>query len=189
MTNRNMSSGLIATTSKHTVQYYELVYIGVNGGYYITNAPFDIYYEGNMYLMAGALLSVDNIIEDIGFEIQKLSIGVSGLAYLNDDSLPFMQEILGVDYIDKDVTISRAYYTNDVYQGGLEVYKGFIDSAAVTDGIGNGGAVSITTSSHWSNFARVTGRYTNLSSQQSYFPSDMGFEFSKEIQKSIEWKL
>ena len=54
-----MSSGLIATTSKPLVQYYELVYIGVNNGYYLTNAPFDISYGGNNYKMAGALLSID----------------------------------------------------------------------------------------------------------------------------------
>jgi hypothetical protein len=86
MANRNMSSGLIATTSKPVVQYYELVYIGVNNGYYLTNAPFDISYGGNNYKMAGALLSIDNIVEDIGCEIQKLNISISGLAYLENAS-------------------------------------------------------------------------------------------------------
>tara|TARA_B110000977_G_C11060689_1_gene485857 strand:- start:1907 stop:2485 length:579 start_codon:yes stop_codon:yes gene_type:complete len=189
MANRNMSSGLIATTSKPLVQYYELVYIGVNNGYYLTNAPFDISYGGNNYKMAGALLSIDNIVEDIGFEIQKLNISISGIAYLDDDTLPFMQEVLGVDYIDKDIIIHRAYYEYDVYQDSLEVYKGFIDSASINDGLGEEGSnVSITTSSHWSNFARITGRHTNNTSQQSYFPSDLGFEYSKDIQKQIEWK-
>lgn len=188
MSNRNMSSGLITTTSQPTVQYYELVYIGVNNGYYLTNAPFNISYGGNSYKAAGALLSIDTIVEDIGFEIQKLSISVSGLAYLSNDTLPFMQEILGVNYIDKDVVIHRAYYTHDVYQDSLEVYKGYIDSALATDGNGDGAGVSITTSNNWSDFSRVTGRHTNTVSQQVYFPTDLGFEFSKQIQKQIEWK-
>ena len=41
-TNRGMSGALTTTTENVTVQYYELVYIDVNNGYYLTNAPFDI---------------------------------------------------------------------------------------------------------------------------------------------------
>lgn len=189
MANRDMSSGLIATATKQTVQYYELVYIGVDTGYYITNAPFDIVYDNNTYQSAGGLLDIANITEDIGFEIQKLAISVSGIAYLANDTEPFMKEILAVDYTDKPVEIHRQYYN---VGGNLEdtvmVYKGFIDSAIVTDGLGEGGAVQISTSNHWANFSRVTGNYTNSESQQALFPGDTSYDNASEIQKQIEWK-
>jgi len=188
MANRDMSSALISTTSQNIVQYYELIYLGVNNGYYLTNAPWNINFGGQTYLSAGALLQIDDITEDIGFQIQKLGITISGIAHLDDDALPFMQEILAVDYTDKPVTIYRAYYEHDVYVDSVQVYTGYIDSAAVSDGIGTGAGVAISTSNHWANFSRMTGRHTNSASQQSYFPSDMGFEFSKQIQKLIEWK-
>jgi hypothetical protein len=189
MADREMSSGLITTATKNTVQYYELVYIGVNAGYYVTNAPFNINYNANDYLSAGALLSVSNITEDISFEIQKLSITISGIAYLHNDTEPFMKEILDLDYTDKPVAIYRKYFNMDNTPSDVvQVYQGYIDNATVTDGIGNGGGVNIQTSNHWANFSRVTGNYTNQTSQQELFAGDKGFEFAKEIQKQIEWK-
>ena len=184
-----MGSGTIATATKQVVEYYELVYIGVDTGYYITNAPFDIEFDGNTYATAGALLAVANITEDIGFEIQKLSIGVSGIAYLRSDTNPFMMEILDVDYTDKPVTIHRKYFAPDGTPATpVMVYQGFIDNATVTDGIGTGGAVNIQTSNHWANFSRVTGNFTNSTSQQALFPSDIGYSFAAGIQKQIKWE-
>ena len=72
--NRGMSSALTTTTKEATVQYYEIVHIDVNSGYYLTNAPWDIIYDGITYYAAGNMLELDGVEENVGFEIESLNV-------------------------------------------------------------------------------------------------------------------
>ena len=184
-----MNPSLINETQKPVVQYYELVAIQAGSGYYITNAPWNISYNGHNYISAGALMNIDSIQENIGFEIERLSITVGGIDPLPGDSDPFITTVLNIDYVDKPVTIHRAYYNSDIYVDSVEVYNGYINSAGVTNGLGDSGAVvRIETSNNWTDFSRISARYTNDTSQQNLFPGDLGFEYSVEVQKQVEWK-
>ena len=188
MTNRNMSPGLVTETSRPVVQYYELVYIGVGDGYYITNAPWDINYGGNNYISAGALMSFDAVQENIGFEITRLSITIGGIVPMPGDSDPFLKKILSLDYIDRPVSIVRAYYNHDSYIDSVLIYSGYINNGTAGVGLETGAAVRIETSNNWSNFNLVAGRLTNDAKQQSFYPGDRGFEYCKQVQKQVEWK-
>jgi len=189
MTSRYMTPSLVTETEKAVVQYYELVAIRAGVGYYITNAPWDISYGGYTYISAGALLSIDSVQENIGFEIEKLSITIAGIDPLPGDSDPFIKTILAIDYVDKPVIIHRAYYNHDVYVNSVEVYNGYINKAGVTNGLGeSGAAVRIETSNNWTDFSKISARYTNDTSQQNLFLDDLGFEYAVEVQKSVEWK-
>ena len=71
----------------------------------------------------------------------------------------------------------------------IVAFAGFIDALSITqDSSGDTTQVSIDITSHWSDFDRVSTRYTNNTSQQEYFPSDEGMEYSVEIQKEITWR-
>ena len=70
------------------------------------------------------------------------------------------------------------------------VFAGFIDSMNITYAPeGDATQVSVDVSSHWSNFDRVSTRYTNNTSQQEFFPNDVGFEYSVDIQKEVVWRV
>lgn len=185
-----MSPTLTSTTEKAVVQYYELVKISVGVGYTITNAPWDIEYQGDTYIGAGALLNFDSVQENIGFEIEKLAINIGGINPIGADSQPFIQTILDLEYTDRPVSIVRAYYTvSDEYIDSVQIYNGFINSATASSGFGeNGAAVRIETSNNWTDFSRKNGRFTNNTNQQSVFPGDLGFEYCTQVQKQIEWK-
>lgn len=190
MTDRNMSASLVTETEKHVVTYYELVKIGVGSGYYLTNAPFDINYGGNNYISAGSLISVDGVEENAGFEIERLNIVVGGIDPLPGDTDPFIKRILGLDFIDKDIIISRIYYNQGSAVGTVQLYNGYINSAGVERGLGEQGViVKIESSNNWTDFARLNGRHTNDNSQQSVFPGDLGLEHAKQVQKQVEWKV
>ncbi len=69
------------------------------------------------------------------------------------------------------------------------LYKGYINS--ITAALGDQGdstTASISTASHWTDFDRVSARYTNTNSQQNIHPADEGFSFAKEVQKEVQWK-
>ena len=188
--NRGMSSALTTTTKEATVQYYEIVHIDVNSGYYLTNAPWDIIYDGIRYHAAGNMLELDGVEENVGFEIESLTINIGGIDPLPGDGDPFIKKILSSDYVERNVTITRVYY--DVDGGvvdGVVLYSGFINTASAASGLGpDGAAVSIQTSNNWTDFAKLSGRQTNDTSQQAVFPGDLGFEYAKEVQKQVEWK-
>jgi hypothetical protein len=189
--NRGMSSALTTTTKEATVQYYEIVHIDVNSGYYLTNAPWDIIYDGITYYAAGNMLELDGVEENVGFEIESLTINIGGIDPLpGDGTEPFIKKILSSDYVERNVTITRVYY--DVDGGvvdGVVLYSGFINTASAASGLGpDGAAVSIQTSNNWTDFAKLSGRQTNDTSQQAVFPGDLGFEYAKEVQKQVEWK-
>lgn len=183
-----MSPGLVAETAQAVVQYYELVHIGVGNGYHITNAPWDINYQGNNYISAGSLMSFDAVQENIGFEITRLNITVGGIAPMPGDSEPFLEQILNLDYVDRPVSIVRAYYNHDSYVDSVLIYSGYINSGTAATSVADGAAVQIATSNNWSNFNLVAGRLTNDAKQQSFYPGDRGFEYAKQVQKSVEWK-
>tara|TARA_R110002167_G_scaffold261391_2_gene467956 strand:- start:467 stop:1048 length:582 start_codon:yes stop_codon:yes gene_type:complete len=189
--NRGMSGALTTTTENITVQYYELVHIDVNNGYYLTNAPWDIVYDSNTYTAAGNLLEIDGVEENVGFEIESLTVNIGGIDPLpGDGSQPFIKKILVSDYVDRNVTITRVYY--DVDGGvvdGVVLYSGFINTASAASGLGaDGAAVSLQTSNNWTDFSKLSGRHTNSASQQAVFSGDLGFEWAKEVQKQVEWK-
>ena len=189
MTNRNMNPTLVAETEKSTVVYYEIVSIGVGAGYYLTNAPFNISYGGDNYISAGALLAIDSVEENTGFEIERLSLVIGGIDPLPGDGDPFIKKILTLDYVDRPVIITRIYYSGGNQVGGVQLYNGYINAAGVERDLGeNGVIVRIETSNNWTDFSRTNGRETNDNSQQAGFSGDLGMEYAKEMQKQVEWK-
>ena len=187
--NRGMSGALTATTKQVTVQYYELVHIDVNNGYYLTNAPWAIVYDGQTYEAAGNLLEIDGVEENVGFEIESLTVNIGGIDPLPGDGDPFIKKILVSDYVDRSVVITRVYYQDGAIVDGVVLYSGFINAASAASGLGqDGAAVSLQTSNNWTDFSKLSSRHTNSASQQAAFPGDLGFEFAKEVQKQVEWK-
>jgi hypothetical protein len=185
---RNITdANLLATIDETVVTYYELVHMDVGSGYYLTNGPRDIAYGGNTYRAFGQLLGIDTIEDNIQLEIAKLRITVSGIAAYEDGSSP-ATDFLELEYANKPVYIYRVYYNDTVYAGGVEIYRGYINGAGIAFSKTDSTTVQVDVASHWTDFARATGRFTNDSSQQFHFPGDRGFEYCSEVQKEIEWK-
>ena len=169
------------------VEYYEIIEIDLAGGIYITNAPWDITYNSDTYKAFGNLLAFDSIEENTELEIPSMSLTVSGVAPLPDGSAA-ITNLIDEDYANSTVTVSRVYYENHVQQGVVETYKGYVSGIEFSVDAQNTSTVTISTSSHWADFARVTGRRTNKNSQQNIHPGDNGMNYSIEVQKEIVWK-
>lgn len=201
MANRGITNPqVLAAIAAKTVQYYELVSIEtvqntVTVVYYLTNAPADITYQGNTYKAFGQLLGFDTVEENSSFEIPTLKLNISGIApYEPASGESFLKIILDPTtiYIDKTVVIHRVFLNHDQLiagdDSGFELYRGYINSASCDHDAFGATTVGLEVSSHWINFDRATGRRTNSNSQDYWYPGDLGFEFSKEVQKEIEWK-
>lgn len=182
---------LAQIVAKETIQYFDCVAVNIDAShnYYFTQAPYNLTLtDGNTYQAAGGLLQMGEYVDNANFSIEQLEIQLAGIVTLptGDTVLKTIQEL---DYIDKPVTIYRAFMEDNAVAHQIVLYKGFINnvSAALSDG-GDSTTASISTASHWTDFDRVSTRYTNTNSQQNIHPGDLGFSFAKEVQKEVQWK-
>lgn len=188
MANRKITDPtLLNTVDNQTVTYYELVSFDVGDGYYLTNAPFDIAYAGDTYRAFGQLLGFDSVEENVQLEIATLKITVSGIAAYEDGSTP-AEDFLQEDYANKPVYIYRTYFNDNGVIGTVEIYRGYITGATIQLAEDDVTSVQVETASHWIDFGRRAGRFTNNESQQHFYPGDIGLEYCSELQKEVEWK-
>ena len=177
--------------AKETIQYYDCVEIAIDAThtYYFTQAPYNLTLtDGNTYQAAGGLLQMTDFVDNANFSIEKLEIQLAGIVELpTGDTV--LKTIQTLEYMDKPVTIYRAFMENHQVAHEVVLFKDYISnlSGALSES-GDSTTASISTSSHWTDFDRVSTRYTNDNSQQSIHPGDEGFSFAKEVQKEVQWK-
>ena len=80
---------------------------------------------------------------------------------------------------DETITKSQIYNQNWAVVVGINEYK-------ITDTT-DSATIVLNITSHWGNFDRQSGRTTTDNSQQRFFSSDKGMEFSALNTKDIRW--
>ncbi len=184
-----MNSTLEAESEQEKVRFYEVVDIGVGTKTYrITNAPHSVRYEGNDYVGFGQLLSFDELEENATLEIPKIGITISGIQDPSNTTINPAIDFLSLDYTHAPVEIARVYFNDAGFVGSVKLFEGYITGGSIAVNITDQCAVSLEVASHWGDFDREAGRYTNDKSQQRYFSGDVGFEYSVEVQKEVEFK-
>ena len=177
--------------AQETIQYYDCVAINIDAthNYYLTQSPYNLTLtDSNTYIAAGGLLSITDFVDNANFSIEKLDIQLAGIVSLPSGT-SVLKEIQTLDYIDKPVTIYRAFMEEFVVSQQVVLYKGYISniSASLSEA-GDSTTATISTASHWTDFDRISTRYTNNNSQQNIHPGDEGFSFAKEVQKEVQWR-
>ena len=177
--------------ARETIQYFDCVAVNIDTthNYYFTQAPYNLTLtDGNTYQAAGGLLQMTDFIDNANFSIEKLEIQLAGIVELPTGET-VLKTIQDLEYIDKPVTIYRAFMEDFQVAHQIVLYKGYISNIAGALGAGGDTTTcSISTASHWTDFDRVSTRYTNDNSQQSIHSGDEGFSFAKEVQKEVQWK-
>jgi hypothetical protein len=192
MANRGIADpNIIAAIGQSTTTYYECVDFAVGPGYYVTNAPRDMYVNSTTYHAFGQFLGFGAIEENAVFDINKITLSVSAIAAYDNNGDKFAQVLLNSNYIDKPVNVWRVYFDSANQQiGSIKLFEGLINGAGIKVSVSGESAVSVEVSNHWVDFKRSNGLYTNVNSHQSraYASTDLGFEYAKEVQKEITWK-
>lgn len=203
MANRGITSqALLDAINDQVVTFYEMFEITTvqNGSdvvYRLTNAPQDITYDSNTYKAFGQYIGAGAVEENANQDIPQIKIQISGIAPYESGAIgestdtSFMQTILAdtTTYIDQPVKMFRAFYgLNNAQIGSFLLFEGQTVSASIEYDNQGISAVNMTVSSHWVNFQRYTGRFTNTNSQQSFFPNDTGLDKAERVQKDIIWQ-
>jgi len=184
-------STLEEIVASEVIEYYDCVSVNIDAthNYYYTQAPYNLTLtDGNTYVAAGGLLKISEYVDNANFSIEKISIALAGIVDMQGNE-SVLETIQTLQYMDKPVTIYRAFMQQNKVAHTIVLFKGYINNiSAVYDNQGESTQASIDISSHWTDFDRVSTRYTNSKSQQEFFPADLGFDYAVDIQKEVVWK-
>ena len=150
----------------------------------LTDAPTDIVHSSNTYTSTRGMLGVNDITEEDQLKIESVDINLSGVATEN------VKLFLDFNYIDRRVLIHRAVIDDKytILGSPILVFDGRLDQPRVQEDFKSGTAIlSVTATSHWTDFEAQEGRHTNTTEQQTLFPNDNFFDKATEIQKDVKW--
>lgn len=175
---------------RNTVEYYDCVKMAFGLGNY-TNAPWNVSVNSDDYISVGPMISLGTVMVSANFDIDQLDIVLAGIVPIDGiggGSATVVKTLQAIDYIDQEVTVTRIYVKDGVTEQSEVIYKGYVNGISLAVGeTGDSTTAMVKTSSHWVNFQRVNSRYTNIKSQQAFFPNDNGFKYAKAVQKEIFW--
>lgn len=182
------NQAIIDAVNQKVINAYEMLYVDMDGGIYVTNAPTDISYGGNTYISLGNFLGFSGIEEQSDFTINEITISLSGVPAFDDGGNSFINVVLQYDYIDKPVQIYRAFFNRDTFIDAFLMFEGRINAPMIQDDPGGTTTVGVTVSNNWVDYDRVNGMITNNDRHQSLYPGDLFFEHANETTKDIAWK-
>ena len=134
------------------------------------------------YSASDFIMGMSNFTEETDITKTSLTISLSGA------DQTFISTVLNENVINDSVTIYRGFLdnTNNLIADPFLLYDGQIDSFSISESETNS-TVSLAIVSHWADFEKTSGRKTNNNSQQRFFNSDVGMDFSSETVQDIKW--
>jgi hypothetical protein len=134
------------------------------------------------FLSSAHLVGIGDSSESTDIRVNSIDLVLSGVEQT------FIALFLTNNYMDVRSRIWKAVLdSSDAIVGDpFLVFDGRISSYSISDDSGTS-EISIEMSSHWKDFELSKGRRTNRNSQQYYFPTDKGLDFSGVIVKNLKW--
>lgn len=176
---RGLSASLQTEIANQSIKPIVLVEILFPTPQRLTNHYKDVTHNSNSYLSSGHLLSIGGKAEKSELDVSNFQIELSAV-----DSA-FVSIVLNNNVSNDEVTIDIGLLdSNDALIDTFNYDKGFIESFNIDT---NAGKLVLSCTSHFADFSRVAGRLTNEGSQQLYFSTDKGMEFSALTVQDILW--
>jgi len=100
----------------------------------------------------------------------------------------FISTCLNENVVNDAVSIYRGFLndSNALIADPFLLYKGTIDTFQISES-GSESYITLRIVSHWADFEKSNGRKTNNISQQRFFSTDVGMNFSSETVLDIKW--
>jgi|TARA_R100000700_G_scaffold33332_1_gene41042 hypothetical protein len=127
-------------------------------------------------------MGLSNFSEEVDITKTTLNIGLSGA------DQTFISTALNENVVNDSVTIFRGFLndTNTLIADPFLLYKGTIDTFEISEQ-GKDSNIIFKVVSHWADFDKTNGRKTNNTSQQRFFSTDVGMDYSSETVQDIKW--
>ena len=176
---RGLSSAITTELQNQNIKPIILLEILFPTPQRITNHYKDITHNSNTYTSSGHLLSIGAKGEKAELDVGNFQIELSAV----DSS--FVAIVLNNNVSNDEVTIDIGLLnSSDALIGTFNYDIGFIESFSIDT---DKAKLTLSCTSHFSDFSRISGRKTNEGSQQNFFSTDKGMEFSALTVQDLIW--
>ena len=179
---RTINASTISALQSDQIRMCHLVQIDFDSVTRITDNFHAVVSDGDTFLPAGHLLSIQDVQETEELRVGSLKISLSSV------DQAFVSLFLNIDYLNRRVRIWNAILnaSGQLIGDAIPTFDGEITGYGISEGR-NSSTISVSCASHWADFERKAGRLTNNNSQQYFFPNDTGFRFAADSVKDIKW--
>lgn len=182
-----MSRGLSTTWTNalddNQFKLATLIDIELSSTFRLTDYGASLTYNTNTYANSQNLIDIAEAKETGALKVNSMAITLTGA----DSSQAYIAAFLGGDYINKRLLLRRALVNaSNVVQDVFTYFDGRITGFDIVDSTTETN-VTVEAASHWVDFDKIRCRRTNLKSQQSFFPNDIGFEYAHNKVKDLRW--
>ena len=154
-----------------------------NSSILLTDYGAEITYLAEDYLSNGAVLEIGDVSETGALKVNELNVTLTG----SDTQQTYIAAFLNNSHTNARIIIRRALMNaNNTVADVFTFFDGRISSFNISDSSFES-SVAITCASHWADFDKVRCRRTNLKSQQSFFPDDLGMSYAHVQTKDLRW--
>ena len=176
---RGLSSAITTELQNQNIKPIILLEILFPTPQRITNHYKDITHNSNTYTSSGHLLSIGAKGEKADLDVGNFQVELSAV-----DSA-FVSIVLNNNVSNDEVTIDIGFLnSSDALIGTFNYDIGFIESFSIDT---DKAKLTLSCTSHFSDFSRISGRKTNEGSQQNFFSTDKGMEFSALTVQDLIW--
>ena len=183
---RSLSTAVKNHLATNEIKHVHLITIGFGTPQNITDCVHDltssISGSSVTYSSSKFLVSYPEVSEETDISKSSISIALSGA------DQTYISIVLAENVVNDSVTIYRAFLdaNNAIIADPFLLYKGTIETYSINE-TEDSSALILNVVSHWADFEKKSGRKTNNTSQQRFFSTDKGMEFSSETVLDIKW--
>jgi len=134
------------------------------------------------YTASSFLVATPTFTEETDLSKTSLNITLSGA------DQTFISTVLSENVVNDSVDIFRGLLdsNNALIADPILLYSGNIDTFQISESETES-IVNLTVVSHWADFDKKSGRQTNNNSQQRFFSTDVGMDFSSQTVLDLKW--
>nr|BAR32348.1 phage minor tail protein L [uncultured Mediterranean phage uvMED] len=183
---RSLTSATKTELATNDIRPVHLITIGFGTPVNITDCSFPITSSVSgssvTYIASDFIMGVSDFTEETDVNLSPISISLSGA------DQTFISTVLNENVINDAVTIFRGFLddNNALIADPFLLYKGTIDNFSISES-DTSSLVNLDIVSHWADFEKKSGRKTNNTSQQRFFSTDLGMNFSSQTVLDIKW--
>jgi len=179
---RSLSASIISELATNSLNPVELVYLGVENGYYFTDHYKNITFDSNTYASSSVYLGSSEASESSEVAVNNLVVNFSGADQV------IISLFLQNEYMDKRAWVYRGFLNDsqELISEPFLLFDGRIENLNIEENETTSN-VNISIASHWADFDKIKGRRTNTNSQRLHFSSDKGFDYASQTAKEIKW--
>jgi len=183
---RSLTTAIKNALATNDIRPVHLITIGFSTPVNITDCSFsltsDVSGSSVTYNSSDFIMGISEFSEQTDISKASLKLTLSGA------SQEFISTVLNENVVNDEVTIYRGLLdnSNSIIADPIVLYKGNIENFSIQESETTSNVI-LSIVSHWADFDKKNGRKTNQTSQQRFFSTDVGMEFSSELVTNIKW--